>query len=216
MAEGKGPARLNSLIQIDETALLDNDQQAVRAGLSKGRGAGFYLFLTCTVFFGGPIKAEFGKATAMIQKTFLSDDPVIICSTTEQEYQARIAGVSAITENSQILRVEEPSQEETVEILRIAKPHFEAEYDITIEDKALKIAANLAQRYLTITPLPLSAEQLMHRTAAMVNMAKQAHLAFKPEVNDAQLDVEDVTLVESQMTGIPVSKLGEDERATLR
>ena len=72
----------------------------------------------------------------------------------------------------------------------------------------LKTAANMAQRYLTITPLPQSAEQLLHRTAAMVNMGKQAHLAFKPETNDETLDVEDVTIVASQMTGIPVTKLG--------
>ena len=74
------------------------------------------------------------------------------------------------------------------------------------------MAARMAQRFLTVNPLPLSAEQLLHRTAAMVNMGKQAHLAFKPENNDATLDIEDVALVTSQMTGIPVTKLGADER----
>jgi ATP-dependent Clp protease ATP-binding subunit ClpA len=46
----------------------------------------------------------------------------------------------------------------------------------------------------------------------MVNMGKQTHLAFRPNTNDETLDVEDVTLVASQMTGIPVTKLGADER----
>ena len=91
-------------------------------------------------------------------------------------------------------------------------PHLESDYQITIDHDALKMAARMAQRYLTVNPLPQSAEQLLHRTAAMVNMGKQAHLAFRPESNDAQLDVEDVTLVTSQMTGIPVTKLGADER----
>src|SRR5690606_24265425 len=50
-------------------------------------------------------------------------------------------------------------------------------------------------------------------TAAMVNMSKQQHLAFKPPVNEGNsLDAEDITLITSQMTGVPVSKLGEDER----
>src|SRR5690606_31174869 len=35
MSEGKGPLGLNSLVQVDETALLDNDQKAVRAGLNQ-------------------------------------------------------------------------------------------------------------------------------------------------------------------------------------
>ncbi|MCY3779988.1 MAG: AAA family ATPase, partial [Chloroflexi bacterium] len=163
-------------------------------------------------FFGGPIKADFNKATSLVQKAFLSDDPVVICTTNLQEFEARIQSVSAIMENSQVIRVDEPSLDETVQILETIAPHLEGDYDIAVDHDALKMTARMAQRYLTINPLPQSAEQLLHRTAAMVNMGKQAHLAFKPENNDACLDVEDVTLVTSQMTGIPVTKLGADER----
>lgn len=211
MAEDKGPAGLSSLVQISETALLDNDQEAFRAGMSAARRGILFLPLIHR-FFGGPIKADFSKATSLVQKAFLSDDPVIICTTSDQEFQARIQGVSAIMENSQVIRVEEPSLAEAVQILETIAPHLEADYDIKIEHEALKMAATMAQRFLTVTPLPLSAEQLLHRTAAMVNMGKQAHLAFKPETTDETLDIEDVTLVASQMTGIPVTKLGADER----
>ncbi|MCB9459370.1 MAG: ATP-dependent Clp protease ATP-binding subunit [Anaerolineaceae bacterium] len=212
MSEGKGPNGLASLVQIDETALLDNEQQAVRAGMSKARN-GILFVPHLHRFFGGPIKAEFSKATPLIQKAFLDDNPVIIASTTDQEYQQRLSLVSAISENSQILRVPEPSVEETVEMLSIMKPHLEADYSIEIEEEALSLAANLARRYLAATPLPRSAEHLLHRTAAMVSMARQQHLAFKPEMlDDGKLDVADITLAASQMTGVPVSKLGEDER----
>jgi ATP-dependent Clp protease ATP-binding subunit ClpA len=75
------------------------------------------------------------------------------------------------------------------------------------------VAVRLAKRYLATNPLPRSAEHLLHRTAAMVNMSTQSHLAFKPDLGgDTNLDAEDVTLAASQMTGVPVSKLGEDER----
>lgn len=213
MAEGKGPVGLSSLVQVDEVALLDNEQQAIRAGLSKAAG-GILFVAHLHRFFGGPIKAEFSKATPLIQKAFLADDPVIISSTTEIEYNQRLAGVSAIAENSQILRVPEPSVEETIEILRILKPHLEADYGIPIEDDALRVASNLARRYMSSMPLPRSAEHLLHRSAAMVNVSKQQHFAFKQEStgNSEVLDVEDVTLAASQMTGVPVSKLGEDER----
>jgi ATP-dependent Clp protease ATP-binding subunit ClpC len=211
MAEGKGPSGLKSLVQVDETALLDNDQKAVRAGLSKA--AGGVLFIPhLHRFFGGPSKAEFGKSTPLIQKAYLADDPVIIGTTTEMEYNQRIAGVSAVTENSQIVRVPEPSVEETIEMLKILKPHLESDYDLEIDERAVKLAAQLSKRYLSAMPLPRSAEHLLHRTAAMVNMSQQSHLAFRPELKDATLDAEDVTLAASQMTGIPVNKLGEDER----
>ncbi len=211
MAEDKGPKGLSNLVQISETALLDGDQEAFRAGMSAARRGILFLPLIHR-FFGGPIKADFNKATSLVQKAFLSDDPVIICTTTQLEFEARIQNVSAIMENSQLIRVEEPSLDETVRILETISPHIEADYEITVEHDALKMAARMAQRFLTINPLPQSAEQLMHRSAALVNMGKQAHLAFKPESNDARLDVGDVAVATSQMTGIPVSKLGADER----
>ncbi len=212
ISEGKGPNGIKSLVQIDETALLDNDHQAVRAGMSKARG-GILFIPHLHRFFGGPVKADFSKSTPQIQKAFLDDDPIIIATTTETEYNTRIASVMAITENSQILRVPEPSVEETIEILKIIKPHLEADYQLEVAEDALQLAARLGKRYLGSTPLPRSAERLLHRTAAMVNMSKQTHLAFKPDIRDhSLLDSEDITLTASQMTGIPVSKLGEDER----
>ncbi len=212
ISEGKGPNGIQSLVQIDETALLDNDHQAVRAGLSKARG-GILFIPHLHRFFGGPVRADFTKSTPQIQKAFLDDDPVIIATTTDVEYNNRLAGVMALAENSQILRVPEPSVEETLEMLKIIKPHLEADYQLEVTDEALQLAARLAKRYLGVTPLPLSAERLLHRTAAMVNMSKQTHLAFKPDIRDhSVLDAEDITLTASQMTGIPVSKLGEDER----
>ncbi|MBL8117066.1 MAG: ATP-dependent Clp protease ATP-binding subunit [Anaerolineae bacterium] len=212
MAEGKGPTGLKNLVQIDETALLDNDQKAVRAGMSQAAG-GILFVPHLHRFFGGPIKAEFSKATPLIQKAFLADDPVIIGTSTEVDYKERIAAVSAIAENSQIVRVSEPTLDETIEILKIIKPHLEADYKLQVADDALSLAARLAKRYLSATPLPRSAEQLLHRSAALVSMSQQSQLPFKTErAGDTNLDSEDVTLAASQMTGVPVNKLGEDER----
>ncbi len=212
MSEGKGPNGLTSLVQVDETALLDNDQKAIRAGLNQARG-GILFIPHLHRFFGGPIKADFSKSTPLIQKAFLEDDPVIISTTTEIEYNTRLAPVTSISENSQIIRVPEPTVEETIEILKILKPHLEADYKLEVKEEALSLAARLAKRYLSSSPLPRSAEQLLHRTAAMVNMSTQSQLAFKPDLGgDQNLDAEDVTLAASQMTGVPVNKLGEDER----
>ncbi len=211
IAEGKGPVGVENLVQINETALLDNDQKAIRAGLS--RASGGVLFIPHVHrFFGGPMRAEFSKATPLLQKAYLEQNPVIITTTTETEYNQRLAKVSAITENSQVIRVPEPSIEETIEMLKVRQAHIAADYDIEINPAALETAARLAKRYLGATPLPLSAEQLIHRSAAMLNMSQQSHLAFRPELHDAILDAEDIKLAASQMTGVPVSKLGEDER----
>lgn len=212
MSEGKGPNGLTSLVQVDETALLDSDQKAVRAGLNQARGGIFFVPLIHR-FFGGQLKAEFAKATPMIQKAFLENDPIIIGTTTEQELQNRLGSVSAIMEHSQILRVPEPSERETIEILKTLRPHIEADYSLKMGDEAVALAVRLAKRYLGTTPLPRSAEQLLHRSAALVSMSRQTQLPYKSDTSDpSTLDAEDITLAASQMTGVPVSKLGEDER----
>ncbi|HYO89330.1 MAG TPA: ATP-dependent Clp protease ATP-binding subunit [Candidatus Limnocylindrales bacterium] len=210
MAEDRGPKGLRSLVQIDETALLDNDQKAVRAGLNLARG-GILFVPHLHRFFGGALKAEFGKAAPMLQKAFLTDDPVIIGTTTEIEYAQRLAIVSSISEHAQVLRVPEPTVNETIEILKVMQPHLEADYGLKIQEDALSLSARLAKRYMGTVPLPRSAEQLVHRAAAMVSMTIPA--SPKEGSAPATLDVEDMTLAASQMTGVPVNKLGEDERA---
>jgi ATP-dependent Clp protease ATP-binding subunit ClpC len=211
MADGKGPSNVKSLVQIDEAALLDNPVQAVRGGLSRAQGG--ILFLPhIERFFGGPLKAEFPKAAPELQKAFLAGDPVIIGTTGETEYNERIIPVSAVRDNSTLMRVPPATSEETVDMLALLKPQLQTTYGIEVKEEALPIATSLAARYLTATPLPRSAEVLLHRAAALVKMSTQQHLAFKPEMPDNALDAEDVTLAASQMTGIPVSKLGQNER----
>lgn len=212
MGEGKGPSNLKTLVTLDETALLDNDLNAVRAGLAKAAD-GILFVPHLHRFFGGPAKAEFNKSTAVLQKAFLSDNPVIIGTTTELEYNGRLLAVSSIAENSQMIRVPEPSIDEAVAMLMTSKARYESDYGLEIKDDAVRLAVTLAKRYMSALPLPRSAEHLLHRTAAMVNMSTQAHLAFKPELADTTLDAEDVTLAASQLTGVPVNKLGADERS---
>lgn len=215
MAEKKGPRGLTGFVTLNERDLIDNELQTMRAGLSRAR-SGILFIPHIHKFFGGPIKAEFGKAMAAVQKAFLDDDPIIIATTTEVEYNGRISNVSAIVEHSVMIRVEETTPDETVEILRVMKPLIEYEYDIKVEDEALEITANLARRYLSETPQPLASKHLIHRTAAMLNNAGLEDMDFRPEMDsDGILDPVDVTITLSAMTGVPVTKLGQDERERL-
>ena len=211
IAEGKGPTGLRNLVQIDERALLDQQQKAVDSGLNRAR-SGIIFVPHVHRFFGGALRAEFPKAAPSLQKAFLGADPVIIGSTTQALWDERLRGINAIVENAQLLHVPAASIAETVEILKVHAPHLAADYNIEIADEALKVAANLARRYMSGTPLPLSAAHLLHRAASLVSLNDQTHLAFRQEVADSVLDAEDVTLAAAQMTGIPVSKLGQDER----
>jgi ATP-dependent Clp protease ATP-binding subunit ClpC len=134
-------------------------------------------------------------------------------------------------EHSHLLKVPEPNEGEAIEILRVRKPYLEDDYELSIADGALPAAVTLSKRYLPDSVLPASALQLLHRSCALLRVGFSfgtAHLAAAdaehhgvlgtapPDLSTAipsQLDAEDVTLTASLMTGIPVAKLGADERS---
>ena len=211
ITEGKGPAGIEKFVQIDERALLDNSLETTQSAIMAARD-GILFIPHIHRFFGGQ-KAEFPKAGQNIQKALLDNNPIIVGTTTPEDYDAHMSRVTAIAEHTQVLRVEEPSEAEAIEILRVMRSHIAADYDIDVDMSALETAAALATRYIGDIPLPRSAVHLVHRAAAMVSMNRQAQLAFKPELEDNILDSEDITLAAAQMTGIPVSKLDADERS---
>jgi ATP-dependent Clp protease ATP-binding subunit ClpC len=212
MAEGRGPKGLENLIQIREEALLDSSVEATQIAIKQAKG-GILFIPHIHRFFGSAIKAQFPKAGANLQKAFLGNDPVIIGTTTQAEWDGRLFEVTAISENTQLLRVPEPSIEEAQEMLMVLAPHLAADYEVEVEESALSSAATIAKRYMSSSPLPRSAEHLLHRAAALVKMSQQSHLPFSIQRKDNNiLDAEDVTLAAAQMTGIPVKKLGQDER----
>jgi ATP-dependent Clp protease ATP-binding subunit ClpC len=226
MAECKGPRGLQSVVEIAEPALLADASQAVRAGRHKAQG-GILFLPNLQRFFGTILQAEFPKAQPEVQAAFLGDQgdapdaragvargSVVIGTATEADYQTRLAPVTVLAEHSHVLRVPEPDDKTTVNILRVHKPRLEADYELALADEALEAAATLSKRYIPDAVLPASALQLLHRACALLRMGTQPGLAYRPEsAPDARLDADDVTLAASLMTGIPVAKLGADERS---
>jgi ATP-dependent Clp protease ATP-binding subunit ClpC len=215
IAEDKGPSDLQSVIEINEEALLDDAKRAVQSGLRRAKDG--VLFIPHIARFFGGFRADFPEAAGKeLQKAFFDSDggAVVIGTATEAEYAERLEQNAAINSHAHALRVEATTVDETTSILDVLKPRFEADYGLTIADESLGESARLAGRYLTTAPLPASAVQLLHRACATVKMGAQSDLTVKPEVPaDQTLDAEDVMVTASQITGIPVNRLGAEERA---
>ena len=213
MAEGKGPAGFKSLVEISESALLTSPVKAMQAGLRQAQG-GILFIPNLQRFFGGLLDAAFPKAERSMQKAFLATDPVIIATITQADYDRRLARMPAVAENAHLLAVPAPGVEEAAAILAVHRPHLAAEYGLQINASSMITTATLAKRYLTEAPLPASAIQLLHRSCALVRASQQEQNPFRPTSNhDTRLDDEDITLALSLMTGVPVTRLGVDERA---
>ena len=74
-------------------------------------------------------------------------------ATTLDDYRKHIERDSALERRFQPIMVEEPSVEETIEILKGVRERYEEHHKLTISDEALKAAAELAARYV-LRPLP--------------------------------------------------------------
>lgn len=93
----------------------------------------------------------------------------LIGATTFDEYKKNIEKDKAFERRFQIVKVFEPSAEETVKILKGLKPKYEEYHGIHYTDEAIAAAANLADRYISDRFLPDKAIDLLDEAAAAVN-----------------------------------------------
>jgi ATP-dependent Clp protease ATP-binding subunit ClpC len=205
VAEGQGPPTIKSVVQLAERVLVEQPVKALEAGLRRAQ-QGVLLIPHIHRFFGGRLDAEFYEAGAPLRQALLADGAIVAGTTDQASYDRLMAKNTTVDEHTHRLEVPPASLDETVAILGLHRPALERDYDLQIDPAALETVAALAQRTLTGTPLPGSAMHLIHRTAAALRAGLVDHR------EDVLLDAEDVMLTASQLTGIPVSKLGSDER----
>ncbi len=91
-------------------------------------------------------------------------------ATTLDEYRKHIESDAALERRFQPVRVDEPSPEETVEILKGIKGAYEAHHNLTITDEAIESAVKLSTRYVTERFLPDKAIDLIDESSSRVRL----------------------------------------------
>ncbi|RLC88718.1 MAG: NDP-hexose 4-ketoreductase [Chloroflexi bacterium] len=95
-----------------------------------------------------------------------------IGATTLEEYRKYVESDAALERRFQPVVVEEPSVEETIEILRGVRSAYEKHHHLRISDEALEAAARLSARYISDRYLPDKAIDVIDETASRVRMYK--------------------------------------------
>lgn len=101
-------------------------------------------------------------------------------ATTLDEYRKYIEKDAALERRFQKVLVDEPSEEDTVAILRGLKERYEVHHGVDITDSAIIAAAKLSTRYITDRQLPDKAIDLIDEAASRIRM----ELDSKPEEMD--------------------------------
>ncbi len=131
-------------------------------------------------------------ASNILKPSLARGEIQLIGATTIDEYRKYIEKDAALERRFQPVNVEEPSEEETLEILKGLRDSYEEHHKVTITDDALKAAVKLSARYINDRFLPDKAIDLVDEASSKVRLT--AYVAPK-EIKELE---EEVVALESQ------------------
>ena len=139
-------------------------------------------------------------AANMLKPALARGELQCIGATTLDDYRKQVERDPALERRFQPIRVEEPSVEETVEILRGLKTRYEDHHDLNITDEAIQEAANLASRYITDRFLPDKGIDVIDEASSRVRIRNSTMPVY---LKDAMIALESVkkdkeTAIQSQ------------------
>ncbi len=110
-------------------------------------------------------------ASSMMKPALARGELQCVGATTLNDYRKYIERDSALERRFSPIYVEEPTVEETIEMLKGLRDRYEAHHKVTFADEALVAAARLSQRYVTDRHLPDKAVDLIDEGAAKLRVA---------------------------------------------
>jgi ATP-dependent Clp protease ATP-binding subunit ClpA len=136
----------------------------------------------------------------------------LLCTSSIDGYTKNIETDKEMTSNLEKITVEEPTADQTMEILKGIMPAYEEYHGLTVDETVMDESIRLAKRYLTEKSLPASAIDLIDRTMAHVKVDNDLG---DQEQKHTDLKAEDLTAVVAKQTGIPLGKVQTGERERL-
>ncbi|HUH97829.1 MAG TPA: ATP-dependent Clp protease ATP-binding subunit [Anaerolineales bacterium] len=181
IVEGDVPAPLMNkrVLQLDVGSLVAGTmyrgqfEERLKRVIDELKQSGAILFIDEVHMLVGAGAAGSSVDAANILKPALSRGELqVIGATTLDEYRKHIEQDAALERRFQPVQVDEPSEIETIEILKGIRGAYEEHHHLVISDEALIAAAHLSSRYVTERFLPDKAIDLIDESASRVRMYK--------------------------------------------
>ncbi len=148
-------------------------EERLKRVIDELKSSGAILFIDEVHMLVGAGSAGSSVDAANILKPALSRGELqVIGATTLDEYRKYIESDSALERRFQPVYVDEPTIEETIDILRGVRTPYENHHKLVITDEALEAATHLSSRYVTGRFLPDKAIDLIDESASRVRMYK--------------------------------------------
>ena len=181
IVEGEIPAPLMNkrVLQLDVGSLVAGTmyrgqfEERLKRVIDELKQSGAILFIDEVHMLVGAGAAGSSVDAANILKPALSRGELqVIGATTLDEYRKHIESDAALERRFQPVQVEEPSEAETIEILKGIRSAYEEHHHLVISDEALEAATHLSTRYVTERFLPDKAIDLIDESSSRVRMYK--------------------------------------------
>ena len=181
IVEGNVPAPLlgKRVLQLDVGSLVAGTmyrgqfEERLKRIIEELKQSNAILFIDEVHMLVGAGAAGSSVDAANILKPALARGEIqVIGATTLDEYRKYIESDAALERRFQPVFVDEPSEEEAIEILKGIRSAYEEHHHLTISDEAVEAAVKLSSRYVTDRYLPDKAIDLIDEAASRVRMYK--------------------------------------------
>ena len=175
LLRGKKIVALDLTSMVAGTKYRGDFEERIKKAMDEVKGAkDVILFIDEVHTLMGAGAAEGAVDAANILKPSLARGEIqVIGATTIDEYRKNIEKDAALERRFQPVTVGEPTEEETVEILRGLRDRYEAHHKVKITDEAIESAVKMSSRYIADRYLPDKAIDLIDEAASVVRLNAQ-------------------------------------------
>jgi ATP-dependent Clp protease ATP-binding subunit ClpA len=179
------------------------------ADLKKQDHAILFIDEIHTIIGAGAASGGVMDASNLLKPLLSSGDLRCVGSTTFQEYRGIFEKDRALSRRFQKVDVNEPSVEDTFQILKGLKSRFEEHHGLRYTDTALKAAAELAERYIPERFLPDKAIDVIDEAGAFQQLVPQSR-------RKKLIGVGDVEAIVAKIARIPPKNVSSSDKEQLR
>lgn len=183
--------------------------KAVISALTGKPNAILFIDEIHTIVGAGAVSGGSMDASNILKPALASGKLRCIGSTTYAEYKASFERDRALARRFQKVEIGEPTVAETIDILNGLKRYYEEHHKVKFTPEAVKLAAELAAKYIHERHLPDKAIDVLDEAGARIRMLPESE---RPE----WIDVHDVEMVISRMARIPPKSVASSEKDRLR
>jgi len=193
-------------------------EERLKRVIDELKASGAILFIDEVHMLVGAGSAGSSVDAANILKPALSRGELqVIGATTLEEYRKHIESDAALERRFQPIVVNEPTVDETIQILRGIRGKYEEHHKLRISDAALEAAARLSSRYVTERFLPDKAIDLVDESSSRVRMYKSASAqVFKDLIGQIKEIRKQRTLAEENGQNDELIELAEREEGLVQ